>query len=137
MQGLKSAQWMKNGALAAAAKAIGFQLCTFCFYAFIRKAGANQRMRLRCEQEDRLLFLVFFILFSVPMPRKDVHVLLLCCSFLYQNKDNMNMIYTHPQTLSYTTANTSSMYILEICTHYLPLHRICKQVKESDELRSL
>eukprot|EP00434_Breviolum_minutum_P015279 symbB.v1.2.013463.t1/scaffold951.1/size304340/3 len=52
VQGLKSAQWMKNGALAAAAKAIGFQLCTFCFYAFIRKAGANQRMRLRCEQED-------------------------------------------------------------------------------------
>ena len=71
------------------------------------------------------------------MPRKDVHVLLLCCSFLYQNKDNMNMIYTHPQTHSYTTAYTSSMYILEICTHYLPLHRICKQVKESDELRSL
>jgi len=35
VQGLKSAQWMKNGALAAAAK-----------------AGANQRMRLRCEQED-------------------------------------------------------------------------------------
>lgn len=59
VQGLKSAQWMKNGALAAAAKAISFQLCTFCFYAFIRKAGANQRMRLRCEQEDGLL-LVFF-----------------------------------------------------------------------------
>lgn len=56
VQGLKSAQWMKNGALAAAAKAIGFQLCTFCFYAFIGKAGANQRMRLRCEQEDGLLF---------------------------------------------------------------------------------
>lgn len=35
VQGLKSAQWMKNGALAAAAK-----------------AGANPRMRLRCEQED-------------------------------------------------------------------------------------
>lgn len=71
------------------------------------------------------------------MPRKDVHVLILGCSFLYQKNDNMNIIYTHPQTHSYTTAYTSSMYILKICTHYFPLHRICKQVKESDELRSL
>ena len=83
VQGLKSAQWMKNGALAAAAKACreiesvntvavwartARNTVRGCYARYgyhwyhwyyqrrtTGKAGANQRMRLRCEQEDRHL----------------------------------------------------------------------------------